>query len=85
MTLNQKSRFYRGGIGFEVNNSHERKRHEALGDAEGVGKQVVEARMEDIALKALHIDDNPSLNPWTFRMFALGTLAPQYRLSVARY
>lgn len=35
----------------------------------------VVANMEDIALKALHIDDDPSLNPWTFRMFFLGTFA----------
>ncbi|KAI1003041.1 hypothetical protein K3495_g5166 [Podosphaera aphanis] len=32
------------------------------------------ASTEDIALKALHIDDTPSLDPWTFRMFFLGIL-----------
>lgn len=28
--------------------------------------------MEDIALYALHVDDDPSLNPWTFRTWFLG-------------
>lgn len=42
-------------------------------DIEGRGRQPLEARMEDIALKALHVDDDPTLNPWTFRMFVLGT------------
>ena len=41
-------------------------------DAEGVGRQPVVANMEDMALKALHVDDDPTLNPWTFRMFILG-------------
>jgi len=45
-------------------------------DAEGFGKEPPEARMEDIALKALHTDDDPSLNPWTFRMFVLGEFLP---------
>jgi len=39
-----------------------------------VEKPVV-ANMEEIALKALHVDDDPSLNPWTFRMFFLGTFS----------
>jgi len=43
-------------------------------DAEGQDKEPVVARMEDVALKALHVDDNPSLNPWTFRMFVLGQI-----------
>ena len=37
----------------------------------GVQEPVV-ANMETIALKALHIDDDPSQNPWTLRMFLLG-------------
>ncbi len=41
-------------------------------DVEGLGKEKTEARMEDIALKALHVDDDPTLNPWTFRMLFLG-------------
>jgi hypothetical protein len=28
--------------------------------------------MEEIALYALHVEDNRSLNPWTFRMWFLG-------------
>ena len=42
-------------------------------DAErGSGEPRVVANMEEIALKALHIDDDPTLNPWTFRMFLIG-------------
>jgi len=41
-------------------------------DAENFGRKPVVANMEDMALKALHVDDDPSLNPWTFRMFILG-------------
>lgn len=29
-------------------------------------------KMEEIALHALHVEDNPSLNPWTFRTWFLG-------------
>lgn len=42
------------------------------GDAELAGSEPVVANTEEIALKALHIDDDPSLNPWTFRMYFLG-------------
>jgi OPT family oligopeptide transporter len=41
-------------------------------DSETAAEPVV-ANMETIALKALHVDDDFSLNPWTFRMFFLGT------------
>ena len=41
-------------------------------DAELAGQGPVVANMETIALKALHIDDDSSLNPWTARMFLLG-------------
>jgi hypothetical protein len=41
-------------------------------DSERAAEPVV-ANMETIALKALHVDDDSSLNPWTFRMFFLGT------------
>lgn len=41
-------------------------------DEELAGKQAVVANTEEIALKALHVDDDPTLNPWTFRMFFLG-------------
>jgi hypothetical protein len=39
-----------------------------------VNESVV-ANMEDIALKALHTDDDVTLNPWTFRMFFLGIIS----------
>ena len=46
--------------------------HDLGEDVEGHVKEKVVANMEDIALKALHIDDDPTLNPWTLRMFVLG-------------
>ena len=44
-------------------------------DFEKADKPVV-ANMEAIALEALHVDDDPTLNPWTFRMFFLGKHLP---------
>lgn len=41
-------------------------------DVERVGSEPLVANMEEIALKALHVDDDPMLNPWTFRVFFLG-------------
>lgn len=41
-------------------------------DVEVAGNQPLVASTEEIALQALHIDDDPSLNPWTFRMYFLG-------------
>jgi len=41
-------------------------------DSERAAEPLV-ANMETIALKALHVDDDSSLNPWTFRMLFLGT------------
>lgn len=41
-------------------------------DVERVGPEPVVANMEEMALKALHVDDDPTLNPWTFRVFFLG-------------
>ena len=41
-------------------------------DVEGTGRPAVVVDMEEIALKTLHIDDNPTLNSWAFRMFFLG-------------
>lgn len=29
---------------------------------------------EDIVTTVIHVDDNPDLNPWTFRMFFIGEL-----------
>jgi hypothetical protein len=34
---------------------------------------VVVSTAEEIVTKVIHVDDDPSLNPWTFRMFFLGT------------
>lgn len=45
-------------------------------DVEDNGRDPVVANMEEIALKALHTDDDPSLNPWTFRVFILGEFIP---------
>jgi hypothetical protein len=52
-----------------------------LEDEELAAPPKVVANMEDIALKALHVDDDPSLNPWTFRMFFLGMFAPLWQLT----
>ena len=46
--------------------------YQSKDDVEPAGSTRVEARMEDIALTALHVDDDPTLNPWTFRMWFLG-------------
>jgi hypothetical protein len=35
---------------------------------------VVVSTAEEIATKVIHVDDDPTLNPWTFRMFFLGML-----------
>lgn len=45
-------------------------------DVERVGPEPVVANMEEMALKALHVDDDPTLNPWTFRVFFLGLYHP---------
>lgn len=34
---------------------------------------LVISTAEDITTHVLHVDDDPTLNPWTFRMFFLGT------------
>jgi hypothetical protein len=31
---------------------------------------------EDIVTTVIHVDDDPTLNPWTFRMFFIGTSGP---------
>ena len=41
-------------------------------DVEHVGLEPLVANMEEMALKALHVDDDPTLNAWTFRVFFLG-------------
>ena len=41
-------------------------------NVEVAGRKPMVANMEEIALKALHVDDDATLNPWTFRMLFLG-------------
>lgn len=41
-------------------------------DTESLEAESINASMETVALKALHVDDDPNLNPWTFRVFFLG-------------
>ena len=31
---------------------------------------------EDLVTQVIHVEDDPSLNPWTFRMFFLGDYSP---------
>ena len=52
-------------------------------DVELAGRQPVVANMEEIALKALHVDDDPLLNPWSFRMFFLGRYLCGSHISVS--
>jgi hypothetical protein len=40
-------------------------------DGDGPRPHVV-ATMKDIAVRALHVDDDPTLNPWIFRMWFIG-------------
>ena len=51
----------------------------------GIGKGMTASEkvnnMEEIALYALHVEDDPSLNPWTFRTWFLG----MYTLQGARF
>lgn len=48
-------------------------------DVESAETESVNANMETVALKALHVDDDPTLNPWTFRVFFLGGSSLQRR------
>ena len=44
------------------------------GDREDVGEfRMHVSTAEDLVTEVLHVEDDPSLNPWTFRMFFLGT------------
>ncbi|POS84813.1 hypothetical protein EPUL_005288 [Erysiphe pulchra] len=38
----------------------------------GVGSSINSIALEDVTLSGLHTDDDPTLNPWTFRMFLIG-------------
>lgn len=42
-------------------------------EASSVDGNVVVSTAEEIVTKVIHVDDDPTLNPWTFRMFFLGT------------
>lgn len=53
----------------------EMKQDILITDVEYMDTKPVVANAEEIALKALHVDDDPTLNPWTFRVFILGVLA----------
>jgi hypothetical protein len=39
------------------------------------GENAVETN-EDLVTRVIHVEDDPSLNPWTFRVFFLGTRNP---------
>jgi hypothetical protein len=39
------------------------------------GEGAVETN-EDLVTRVIHVEDDPSLNPWTFRVFFLGTRNP---------
>lgn len=63
------------GIGVNREGVHDRRRSASMyseleyEETEPLGQ---DASLETIALRALHTDDDPTLNPWTFRMFFLG-------------
>ena len=65
----------------EEKNINDEIRHVA-DDEEGlpIGKGMTASEkvenMEEIALYALHVEDDPSLNPWTFRVAFLGEPLP---------
>jgi hypothetical protein len=41
-------------------------------EASSEDDNVVVSTAEEIVTKVIHVDDDPTLNPWTFRMFFLG-------------
>jgi hypothetical protein len=43
------------------------------GEPENDGTKVI-AEAKDIVTTVLHVEDDVSLNPWTFRMFSIGEL-----------
>lgn len=53
-------------------------------EEEGWDKSKGAPNMEQIALKALHVDDDPTLNPWTFRVFFIGEFVFFVRVFVMR-
>jgi hypothetical protein len=42
------------------------------------GDDLVVSTAEEIITHVIHVDDDPTLNPWTFRMFFLGALTSDY-------
>jgi hypothetical protein len=41
-------------------------------DEEGKAENVIVSDAEDLVTRVIHVEDDPTLNPWTFRMFFLG-------------
>lgn len=60
---------------------HELPIQPAYSDPEDLsfGKIGVLENAEDIVTHVIHVDDDPTLSPWTFRMFFIGKLALLYR------
>ena len=44
-------------------------------DVEGQESEIHLETAKDIVTQVIHLDDDPTINPWTFRMFFLGTAA----------
>ncbi|KAI9833358.1 MAG: hypothetical protein M1819_003753 [Sarea resinae] len=42
------------------------------GDEVQTGETMIVSTAEDLVTNVIHVDDDPSINPWTFRMFFLG-------------
>lgn len=49
--------------------------YDAANDGAAHIKEPVETA-KDLVTQVIHVDDNPDLNPYTFRMFFLGTQSP---------
>jgi hypothetical protein len=45
----------------------------SIRDAEGGGAASLETSNDRMGIETLAVDDDPSLNPWTFRSFLVGT------------
>lgn len=60
----------------EAKSSEKRGPVPQYSDAESLEAESINASMETVALKALHVDDDATLNPWTFRVFFLGWFLP---------
>ena len=55
----------------------------AYTDVEGQEGEIHLDTAADIVTQVIDLDDDPSINPWTFRMFFLGTAAPANALNTA--